>query len=196
MPANIFREVFPDIFLKNRHFSGFVVLPRLLGNCRVYRNGVAGIHGRYISCCGAICLLLPFLVKIELFLLKRWLWGKQSFQNMSCKNEKEMVNAWLMISLLTSLTPGRQCAIYRENSHNINSTKKGSGRNNSLFTKVFFGVQNFLFCDVVHLFDRPPPFVRIYPAKDKAIYVSMPLNMCRPMEVNILLIATTIVRKI
>ena len=60
MPANIFREVFPDIFLKNRHFSGFVVLPRLLGNCRVYRNGVAGIHRRYISCCGAICLLLPF----------------------------------------------------------------------------------------------------------------------------------------
>ena len=78
----------------------------------------------------------------------------------------------------------------------IRATKKGSGRNNSLFTKVFFGVQNFLFCDVVHLFDRPPPFVRIYPAKDKAIYVSMPLNMCRPMEVNILLIATTILRKI
>ena len=59
MPANILREMFPNIFLKNRYFSGFVVLPRLLGNCRVYGNGVAGIHRRYINCCGAICLLLP-----------------------------------------------------------------------------------------------------------------------------------------
>ena len=137
------------------------------------------------------CNLSSFAIFKVKIVLKRWLWGKQSFQNMSCKNEKEMVNAWLMISLLTSLTPGRQCAIYRENTH-INLTKKGSsGRINSIFTKM----HNFWFCDVIHLLDRLSPFVRIYPAKDKAIYVSMPLNMCRPMEVNISLIATTILRE-
>ena len=86
------------------------------------------------------CNLSSFAIFKVKIVLKRWLWGKQSFQNMSCKNEKEMVNAWLMISLLTSLTPGRQCAIYRENTHNINSIKKGSsGQINSIFTKVFFG---------------------------------------------------------